>query len=202
MFDRVHLALPPGRLKLLLLFLPPVLAAAAVAAALLYSPQPAAAPAAGTPQGPAQAPDQAVNLPATGGLLVEVSGAVAHPGLYRLQKGQRVDAAIAAAGGLTSQADPAHLPDMAKRLTDGMRVDVPGFGVPGATGSSSRTTRIDLNAATADELADVPGFTPDMAAEAVRYRQEYGGFSSTRELVDVLGMSQADYLVARQYLSV
>jgi competence protein ComEA len=117
MFDRFHFA--PGRAKLLLISLPPVLAAATAAAALLFSPRPtpptpgALAPAALPQQRQAQAPEQAANLPATGGLLIEVRGAVAHPGLYRLQKGQRVDAAIAAAGGLTAQADPAHLPDMA-----------------------------------------------------------------------------------------
>jgi competence protein ComEA len=206
MFDRLRLA--PGRAKLLLLFIPPVLAAAGVAAALLYAPRPTPttpaqqAPGAFPQQGQAQAPDQVANLPVTGGLLVEVSGAVAHPGLYRLQKGQRVDAAIAAAGGLAAQADPTHLPNMAKRLTDGMQVNVPGFGTPATTGSSSRTAKIDLNAATADELANVPGFTADLAAEAVRYRQDYGGFTNTKQLVDVLGMSQADYSVARRYLRV
>jgi len=208
MFDRIRLA--PGRVKLLLVSLPPVLAAAIVAAALLSSPRPAPAaplaPAAaglGGPQGQAPAGNQqAANLPATGGLLVEVTGAVAHPGLYRLQKGQRVDAAIAAAGGLTGQADPARLPDMAKRLLDGMQVSVPALGSPAGTGSSSRTTTVDLNTASADELANLPGFTPELAAEAVRYRQDYGGFASTKELVDVLEMSQADYAVARRYLRV
>jgi competence ComEA-like helix-hairpin-helix protein len=91
---------------------------------------------------------------------------------------------------------------MAKRLTDGMQVNVPGFGTQATTGSSSRTAKIDLNAATADELANVPGFTADLAAEAVRYRQDYGGFTNTKQLVDVLGMSQADYSVARRYLRV
>jgi hypothetical protein len=33
------------------------------------------------------------------------------------------------------------------------------------------------------------------------YRVNYGGFQSTRELVEVLGMSEADYLVARRYLT-
>ena len=173
-----------------------VLAAAVVAAALLYSPR--AGPGAPVVQPPAQ---QAGNLPSTGGLLVEVTGAVAHPGLYRLQKGQRVDSAIAAAGGLTTRADPARLPNMAKRLTDGMQVTVPVIGSSGSA-STSGTTAVDLNTATADELANLPGFTAELAAEAVRYRQEYGGFSSTRELVDVLNMSQADYIIARKYLRV
>ena|SRR5437879_2952508 len=193
MFDHLHLA--PGRARLLLLGLPVVLAAALVAAALLYSPGPAPGAAVMRP------PAAQGNLPAAGGLLVEVTGAVVHPGLYRLQKGQRVDAAIAAAGGLTARADPARLPNMAKRATDGMQVTVPEVGGSGSA-SSSGTTAVDLNTATADELANVPGFTAELAAEAVRYRQQYGGFSSTRELVDVLNMSQADYIIARKYLRV
>src|SRR5438445_2002159 len=184
---RFRLRLEPGRTKLLLISLPPVLAAATVAAALLYFPRPAGPTAALQQPPPAQ---PLANLPATGGLLVEVSGAVAHPGLYRLQKGDRVDAAIAAAGGLSAEADPARLPDMAKRLTDGVQVNVPGLGVGPGTTSSSRIVTINLNAATADELASVPGFTPELAAEAVRYREDYGGFASTKELVDILGMSQ------------
>src|SRR2546427_5052499 len=194
MFDHLHLA--PGRARLLLLGLPVVVAAALVAAALLYSPGPA--PGAAVMPPPAA---QAGNLPSTGGLLVEVTGAVVNPGLYRLQKGQRVDAAIAAAGGLTAAADPARLPNMAKRLTDGMQVTVPEVGGSGSA-SSSGTTAVDLNTATADELANVPGFTAGLAAEAVRYRQQYGGLSSTRELVDVLNMSPADYIIARKYLRV
>jgi competence protein ComEA len=212
MIDRLRLS--PWRVRVLLLALPVVLAAAIVAAALLYAPRPAAAPAPAPAGGQAQAPDQLAGAqPSVGGLLVEVSGAVAHPGLYRLQKGQRVDAAIAAAGGLAPQADQARLPNMAKRLTDGMQVDVPaagttsrsggaGGGSGGASGGGSRSTRIDLNAATVDQLAALPGFTPDLASAAVAYREQYGYFNSVKELVTVLDMSQADYAVARRYLRV
>src|SRR5207253_1683927 len=35
----------------------------------------------------------------------------------------------------------------------------------------------------------------------VSYRTNYGGFQNTRELVDILGMSEAEYLVARHYLT-
>lgn len=202
MLDRLHLA--PGRTKLLLFALPPALAAGAAVAALLYAPRPSVTPGPAVPAGQAQAPDQAA-LPSSSGLLVEVTGAVAHPGIYPMQKGDRVTAAIAAAGGLTPQADPARLPDMAKRLTDGMQVDVPAIGAPSRSGTStgtSRSTKIDLNAATVDQLAAIPGFTPEMASAAVQYRQEYGGFASVKELVTVLNMSQADYVLARKYLRV
>jgi competence protein ComEA len=124
---------------------------------------------------------------------------VTHPGLYRVAKGERAFAAIAAAGGLTSEADPNRLPNLAARLKDGQEVKVPAKQAPGR--GSSSTTRVSLNAATAAELAAVPGFTPDLAAAAVRYRQDFGGFTSTRELVTVLGMGDADYQLARQHVT-
>ena len=48
----------------------------------------------------------------------------------------------------------------------------------------------------------VPGFTADLTRAAIAYRDSYGGFASTRELVTVLGMNEADYAVAKQYVKV
>src|ERR1700676_1019155 len=59
---------------------------------------------------------ETVDPPAPPTVLVFVSGAVAHPGLYELSPDARVADAIAAAGGITSLADAGHLPDMAGRV--------------------------------------------------------------------------------------
>jgi competence protein ComEA len=198
----------PGWRRLALLATPPVLAVGVLAAVLIFPPSPQA-PAARVPPAPnhaaGTAPDPgganaADALASSGGLLVSVTGAVAHPGLYRVAKGERAFAAIAAAGGLTSDADPNRLPNLAARLKDGQEVKVPAKQAPGR-GGSTRASRVSLNSATAAELAAVPGFTPDLAAAAVRYRQDFGGFSSTRELVTGLGMGQADYQLARSHLT-
>jgi competence protein ComEA len=61
---------------------------------------------------------------------------------------------------------------------------------------------VSLNNATAEQLASVPGFTPDLAAAVIQYRTDFGGFVTTRELVDVLEMSEADYQLARRYVTV
>ena len=197
----------PGWRRILLLGLPPAAAGGLLAALLIFPPSPQA-PAARVPPAPttgaaadgAEDAGGAASLPASGGLLVSVAGAVARPGLYRLAKGERAYAAIAAAGGLTADADPNKLPNLAARLKDGQEVKVPTrSGTGRASGSSSR---VSLNSATADELSAIPGFTPDLAAAAVKYRQDYGGFSTTRELVTVLGMGEAQYLQARGYLTV
>jgi competence protein ComEA len=193
----------PGWRRFVLLALPPVVTAGVLAAVLVFPPSPQA-PAAVVPPAPTGGrndPGGADALPATSGLLVSVTGAVANPGLYRVAKGERASAAIAAAGGLTTEADPNRLPNLAARLKDGQEIKVPARTAP-ARSTGTRVATVSLNSATADELAAVPGFTSDLAAAAVRYRQEYGGFSSTRELVDMLGMGQADYLVARHYITV
>lgn len=192
----------PGWWRLVLLALPLVIVAGVLAALLAFPPSPQA-PAARVPPAPTVgAGDTAAAdaLPASGGLLVSVTGAVTKPGLYRVAKGERASAAIAAAGGLTPDADPNRIPNLAARLKDGQEVKVPTRTTTAR--GSTRSSAVSLNAATADELAAVPGFTSDLAAAAVRYRQDYGGFSSTRELVTVLGMGEADYLVARRYLTV
>jgi competence protein ComEA len=180
----------------------PFMALITVLAVLAFVP-PAAPP---TPA-PATAPAPAANaLPPISGLLVEVNGAVAHPGMYRVAKGERVSAAITAAGGLAPDADTTHLPNLAARLKDGQQVVVPSLGVSVRTSTRTstppRVTKISLNTATADQLAAIPGFSTELAVAAIQYRTQYGGFVSARELVDVLNMSESDYLLASPYLTV
>ena len=190
---RNHVSFVPGWKLLLALGLPLLLGVGAVAGAYLYSS------AAGKPQ-PVQAAAAPANVdvPAPAGLLVHVLGAVEHPGLYRMKRGDRVYDAIAAAGGLSVEADITRLPNLAGRLKDGEQVKV-AF----AKGSSGGTvvTRVNLNTATLEELEVVPGFTSAFAQEVIDYRTNFGGFQSTSELVDILGMSASDFVIARRYLT-
>jgi competence protein ComEA len=91
------------------------------------------------------------------------------------------------------------MPDMAARLKDGQQIKVP-FAKGGAGGIVGG--KVDLNTAPLSDLELVPGFTPELAQAAITYRDEYGGFASARELVTVLGMSEADYLLAKAYVKV
>lgn len=141
---------------------------------------------------------QTLDVPAPAGLLVDVIGAVKTPGLYRMRRGDRVYDAIAAAGGLTEQADPTRLPDLAGRLKDGEQVKVPFLK---STSGSTVITRTNLNTATLEELEMLPGFTSAFAAEVIDYRTNFGGFQNIRELVEVLGMSEAAFTIARRYLT-
>src|SRR5580692_12179212 len=89
---------------------------------------------------------ETVDPPAPPTVLVFVSGAVAHPGLYELSPDARVADAIAAAGGVTTLADPGHLPNMAQRVNDGRQVNVP-FMKAGTTAA-----KLDINTAAESEF--------------------------------------------------
>jgi competence protein ComEA len=193
---RNPLALIPGWKPILAISLPLLIGAGSVAGAYLYTsattnPRPA-------PPATAAAAAANADVPAPAGLLVHVVGAVEHPGLYRMRRGDRVYDVIAAAGGLSADADITRLPNLAGRLKDGEQVKVPF--AKGTTGTTV-ITRTNLNSSTLEELEVVPGFTSTLAQEVIDYRTSFGGFQNLRELVDILGMSEADFVVARRYLT-
>jgi len=72
--------------------------------------------------------------------------------------------------------------------------------VKGAAGGVAGS-KVGINSATAEELASVPGFTPDLAQAVVDYRDRFGPIGSLTELTSVLGMSRSDYLIAKKVLS-
>lgn len=182
----------PGGKRFILLVAP--IAVGGVVAAGAYAYNSSAGAASTQPQ---PLPNPALSVPAQPGLLIDVTGAVQNPGLYRLPRGDRVFDAIAAAGGFSPDADMSKLPNLAGRLKDGEQVKV-GFA---KTASGTSTVRANLNTATLEELENVPGFSQSFAQECIDYRTNYGGFQNIRELVDVLGMSEAEYVIARHYLT-
>src|SRR5437773_966790 len=106
------------------------------------------------------------------GVIVDVVGAVAHPGVYRLPAGARVLDALLAAGGMTGDADLAAL-NKAAPLRDGMRIYVPrpGEQVPAGGLGSTAETKVDINHASAAEIEALPGIGPSTAAKIVRSRE-------------------------------
>lgn len=129
-------------------------------------------------------------------LLVFVSGAVAHPGLYRLASGARITDAISAAGGVLPNADAGHLPDLAAVVHDGRQVNVP-FARRGRSASQ----RVEVNSAPVEELATVPGVSRALAEAVVAARASWGPFHSLADLRDALGLDSRSMTGLSRYLS-
>src|ERR1700692_2023664 len=161
-----------------------------LAAAAVWSVLHQAAAAAPVPVG------ETVDPPAPPTVLVFVSGAVAHPGLYELSPAARVADAIAAAGGVTTLADPGHLPNRAQRVNDGRQINVP-FVKTGTTAA-----KLDINTAAESDLDAVPGMPPGLGAEVVQYRDMWGPFTSMSQLHSDLGVDSATVAGLGYYLRV
>jgi competence protein ComEA len=139
---------------------------------------------------------ETVDPPAPPTVLVFVSGAVAHPGLYELSPDARIADAIAAAGGVTTLADPGHLPNMAQRVNDGRQVNVPFLK------SGTTAAKLDINTAAEPDLDAVPGMPAGLGAEIVQYREEWGPFTSMSQLHSDLGVDSATVTGLEHYLRV
>ena len=132
-------------------------------------------------------------------VIVYVSGAVVHPGLYRLQPTQRVSDAVVAAGGITANADTSCLPNLAAHLRDGKEYRIPAIG-QGCKGS--KKAKLDINTATRDQLLAVPGMDPGLADAIISYRDASGGFARLSELKSALGVDTALYKQLQKSLTV
>jgi competence protein ComEA len=134
------------------------------------------------------------------GLVVDVQGAVARPGIVELATGSRVADAIAAAGGFGPRvaADRvAQTLNLAALVKDGDQIIVPSRDDPAATtpttpaggggasggggGGRGAAGPVDLNRATIAELDALPGIGPVTAAKIIAAREEQA-FASVDDL--------------------
>jgi competence protein ComEA len=121
-------------------------------------------------------------------LTVDVSGAVARPGVYTLPRGSRVIDAIRKAGGATGAGFPGAI-NRAALLADGQQVVVPtraaqGPAVAGQTGEGP----ISLGTATEADLEGIDGIGPVTAGRIIEYRDSRGGISSIEDLDRISGI--------------
>ena len=148
-----------------------------------------------------------LSVPDPGRIVVDVVGAVARPGLHELPAASRIADAVAAAGGLTPEADRMRL-NLAEPLSDGARLWVPevgesagpevvsvtaGAGNGGRAGAAGGRAGAPLNVNTADAAAleELPGIGPALAAAIVEHRRQSGPFTTVDELVEVSGIGPA-----------
>jgi len=143
-------------------------------------------------------------------VVVQAAGAVTQPGVYRLPTGARVADVIAAAGGVTADADPAAVL-LAALVADGERVYVPRVGeappvvapaTPAGTAGAAPSAPVNLNTATADDLDELPGVGPATAAAIVAHRDTAGAYASVDQLLDVKGIGPAKLEALRPLVTV
>jgi competence protein ComEA len=146
-----------------------------------------------------------------GDVVVDVTGAVRDPGVYRLPAGSRVDDAVKRAGGAEAKAELDAI-NLAARLADGQQVVVPervaagaggagvGSGTAGSDADAEEDGPISLGTATAAELDTIDGIGPVTAEDIIGFREEHGGLSSIDQLDQISGIGPATMEALRERL--
>ena len=136
-----------------------------------------------------------------GDLVVDVTGAVRRPGVYRMPAGSRVDDAVSRAGGPTGRAELEAV-NLAARLADGQQVVVPERlpGGAAAAAAAGEEGPISLGTATVEQLEGIDGIGPVTAGDIVEFRDEHGGLSSVEQLDQVPGIGPATMEALRERL--
>jgi competence protein ComEA len=139
-------------------------------------------------------------------VVVDVTGAVWKPGVYRMPAGSRVNDAVKRAGGATGEAATDSI-NLAARLADGQQVVVPeeapegGVGAVAPVGAAeAEEAPISLSTATAAELDTIDGIGPVTAEDIVNFREEHGGLSSVDQLDQISGIGPATMEALRERL--
>ena len=137
-------------------------------------------------------------------LMVDVAGAVIHPGVYSLPLNARVVEAIKAAGGLKKGADTSDI-NQARILKDGEQIYVYPYST--STGKTSRTSirkngPILINRATTKEFESLDGIGPVLANRIITYRKANGPFTAIEDLLKVPGIGQSKFAQFKEKLRV
>ncbi len=147
-------------------------------------------------------------------LVVHVTGAVTHSGVYSLPRDTRIGDAIEAAGGILQDADVQSL-NLAAFVQDGDRIWVPAKYQPQVTPTNAPPTAvqripgtqnppapttvpvherlININTASMLELESLPGVGPVIAQNTITYRQEHGPFTNIEAIQDVSGIGPVKF---------
>lgn len=127
-------------------------------------------------------------------VIIELKGAIVHPGVYELESGDRLIDVVDQAGGFTDNADDRTI-NQALLLTDQMMVYIPVQGEESieenqiilSTLQGDRG-KININQAEQKELLELKGIGEAKAQAIIDYREENGLFKSLEELKNVSGI--------------
>jgi len=73
---------------------------------------------------------------------------------------------------------------------------------PVAKAVASATAPVNLNTATAEQLATIPGVGPKMAERIIDYRQKNGSFKKLEDLMNVSGIGEKNFLKMKPLITV
>lgn len=147
-------------------------------------------------------------------ITVYISGEVNKPGIVTLSDGDRLATAVEKVGGTTKKADLNGV-NMAVKLQDEMHYIIPKIGDMARSNNSKletndntnqneplKTSQININTATIEELDKLPGVGEATANKIVSHRNDNGEFKSIEEIKNVNGIGDKKFEEMKELICV
>ena len=152
-------------------------------------------------------------------IFVDVCGAVAKPGVYRMPFDSRVFQAVEAAGGFLPEAAGSYV-NQALPLNDGQQIYVPtqeeaeagDYSMQeeststaissGGNTDESVSGMVNINTADAAALKTLTGIGEAKAQAILSYREEHGAFSTVEEIMQVPGIKESTFSAIKDKIAV
>jgi len=138
-------------------------------------------------------------------VIVDVKGAVKHPGVYEAKDQDRVIDMINKAGGLVETADETQI-NFALRVEDEMVIYIPAKGeqteelaeieianIPGSPNKADNDGKVNINIADESKLQTLTGIGPSKAAAIIEYRETNGPFQTIEDLKSISGIGEKTF---------
>lgn len=136
---------------------------------------------------------------------VYICGAVNEPGVYELPEASRIYQAIEKAGGMTEEAMETYL-NLAEQVEDGQKIYVPtkeevesgeveniGVSISTTQESEGGSGKVNINAASKEELMTLTGIGEAKAESIIEYRETVGAFSEPEDIQNITGIKDGVY---------
>ena len=132
-------------------------------------------------------------------IYIDLGGAVAKPGVYKVTPDTRLYMVIEMAGGLTEDADTNYV-NQASFVEDGEKIIIPSKGDPDAAVNNVQGTStaadpsglVNINTAAKDELMTLNGIGEVMAERIIEYRTG-NRFKNKEDIMSVKGIGNGIY---------
>ncbi len=137
---------------------------------------------------------------------VDISGAIAVPGIYQLEDGSRVYELVEKAGNILETADLEWVQkklNLAKKIYDEEKIYIPFEGENYLSQENSvNASLININTATINDLISIPGIGDKIAKDIIDYRDKNGLFEAIESIKKVPGIGDKTYEKISNYLIV
>ncbi|HDR7513873.1 helix-hairpin-helix domain-containing protein [Bacillus mobilis] len=122
-------------------------------------------------------------------IVIDMKGAVVKEGVYEMKEGDRVKDAIEKAGGFLPEADRMKV-NLAQMVQDQMLLYVPNKDeqVQEAAAASKGEGKVQINAASKEQLEKITGIGSRKAESILKYREEHGPFQKIEDLLEIDGI--------------